>query len=189
MATIIENGDKQMVTFSIDSKLLQQKIIMITSEIDLQSVSEYQQQLMYLMSISKVGETISIYINSPGGSVYDGLGLYDLIVFAKKKGFIIKTINIGKACSMGSILLMAGTKGYRESLPNCRVMIHEISSLDYGKTSELRDHMEEMNHLQKIINDIISECADSKLIEMAERKDLWLNAKDAIKYNIIDKIL
>ncbi len=189
MANVIESGDKKMVVLSIESKLLQQKIIMVNDEICLMSVSEYQQQLLYLMSTSKPGDIISIYINSPGGTVYDGLGLYDMIVYAKQKGFIIRTINVGKACSMGSILLMAGSPGYRESLPNGSVMLHEISSVDFGKTSEMRDQMEEMNRLQKVMNNIISTCSDPQLIKLAERKDLWLNAEDALKYKIIDKII
>ena len=144
---------------------------------------------MYLMSKCKSGDIITMYINTPGGSVYDGLGLYDLMQYAKKKNIIIRTVNIGKACSMGSILLMAGSKGYRESLPNCAIMIHEISTMDYGKTSELKDQMKELDRLQKIVNNIISECSDPKLIELSERKDLWLDANEALEYKIIDKII
>lgn len=189
MAIVIENGDKRMVTLPIESKLLQQNIMMITEEISAMTVSEYQQQLMYLMSITKPGEVISIYINTPGGSVYDGLGLYDLMNFAKAKGFIIRTVNIGKACSMGSLLLMAGTKGYRESLPNCSVMVHEISTLEYGKTSEMKDQMKEMERLQKVVDSIITDCADPELIQLSKKTDLWLDAKDSLKYKIIDKII
>lgn len=189
MAYVIEQADKRITTLSIESKLLQQKIMLVTEEITQHSVTEYQGQLMYLMSKCKSGDIITMYINTPGGSVYDGLGLYDLMQYAKKKNIIIRTVNIGKACSMGSILLMAGSKGYRESLPNCAIMIHEISTMDYGKTSELKDQMKELDRLQKIVNNIISECSDPKLIELSERKDLWLDANEALEYKIIDKII
>ena len=138
MANIIENSNQQMVVLSIESKLLQQKIILISSEITEETVTEYQSQLMYLMSLcNKPDDIITLYINTPGGSVYDGLGLLDLINYAKKQNIIIRTVNIGKAFSMGALLLMSGTKGYRESLLNSSVMIHEISSGGYGKIQDL----------------------------------------------------
>lgn len=186
---VLETGQQRMASIDIQSKLLQEGIIMITDEIDSITVTEYQEQLFYLMSKYGEGDIITLYINSPGGSVYDGLGLYDTIQIIKSKGIIVRTVNIGKACSMASILLMCGTKGYRESTKNSSVMIHEISTLNYGKTPEIRDSTEEMDRLQKIMDDIIKENSSEELIKMCYRKDLWLGAEDAVKYNIIDKIL
>lgn len=186
---ILETGQQRMTCIDIQSKLLQNGIIMISEEITSDTVVEYQEQLFYLMSKYNKGDIITIYINSPGGSVYDGLGLYDIIQIIKSKGIIVRTINIGKAASMASILLMCGTKGYRESTENSSVMIHEISTWEYGKTPEIRDATEELNRLQKTIDEIISKHSDPKLIDLCSRKDLWLSAKDAIEYNIIDKIL
>lgn len=190
MANIIENSNQQMVVLSIESKLLQQKIILISSEITEETVTEYQSQLMYLMSLcNKPDDIITLYINTPGGSVYDGLGLLDLINYAKKQNIIIRTVNIGKACSMGALLLMSGTKGYRESLLNSSVMIHEISSGGYGKIQDLEENFKETQRLQNIINSIISENSSEELIKLCSKKDLWLNTTEALKYNIIDKIL
>lgn len=186
---ILETGQQRMACIDLQSKLLQNGIVMITEEIDSDTVTEYQEQLFYLMSKYQKGDVITLYINSPGGSVYDGLGLYDVIQIIKSKGIIVRTINIGKACSMASILLMAGTKGYRESTPNSTVMVHEISTYEWGKTPEILDATKELERLQNLMNNIISTNSDPELVNLCSRKDLWLGAEDALKYNIIDKIL
>ena len=186
---VLETGQQRMAAIDIQSKLLQEGIIMITETIDSDTVTEYQEQLFYLMSKYNKGDIITLYINSPGGSVYDGLGLYDTIQLIQERGIIVRTVNIGKACSMASLLLMCGTKGYRESTKNSSVMVHEVSTVEYGKTPEIRDATEEMNRLQKVVDDIIKEHADEELVKLCSRKDLWLNAEDALKYKIIDKIL
>lgn len=186
---ILETSNQRMICFDLQSKLLQEGIIMITEEITAESVADYQAQLFYLMSKYKEGDVITIYINSPGGTVLDGLGLYDVIQLVKDKGIIVRTINIGSACSMASLLLMSGTKGYRESTKNSSVLIHEISSGDCGKVPDLEDFAEELKRLQKIANTIISTHSDPKLIELCHRKELWLGAEQALEYNIIDKIL
>lgn len=187
--SVLETGQQRMTAIDIQSKLLQEKIIMITEVINSDTVTEYQEQLFYLMSQCKANDVITLYINSPGGSVYDGLGLYDVIQLIQQKGIIVRTINIGKACSMASILLMCGTKGYRESTANSSVMVHELSSVEYGKMPELIDGVEEAKRLQNTLDEIIKKHADEALIDLCHRKDLWLSAEDAVKYNIIDKIL
>ena len=186
---ILETGQQRMTAIDLQSKLLQEGIIMITSEITRDSVTEYQEQLFYLMSKYKAGDVVTIYINSPGGSVYSGLGLYDVIQVVKSKGIIVRTINIGVAASMASILLMSGTPGHRESTANSTVMVHELSSYDYGKIQELKDSVEECERLQKRLNAIIEKSADPQLVDLCYRKDLWLSAEDAVKYKIIDKII
>lgn len=186
---ILETGQQRMTAIDLQSKLLQEGIIMITSEITRDSVTEYQEQLFYLMSKYKAGDVVTIYINSPGGSVYSGLGLYDVIQVVKSKGIIVRTINIGVAASMASILLMSGTPGHRESTENSTVMVHELSSYDYGKIQELKDSVEECERLQKRLNAIIEKSADPQLVDLCYRKDLWLSAEDAVKYKIIDKII
>lgn len=186
---ILESSNQRMVCFDLQSKLLQDGIIMLTEQITADSVSDYQAQLFYLMSKYKEGDIITIYINSPGGSVLDGLGLYDTIQLIKDKGIIVRTINIGSACSMASLILMSGTEGYRESTKNSSVLIHEISSYDMGKSPEILDFAEEIKRLQKIVDTIISSHSDPELIQLSHRKDLWLDAEKALQYHIIDKIL
>lgn len=186
---ILESSSQRMVCFDLQSKLLQDGIIMLTETIKADSVSDYQAQLFYLMSKYKEGDIITIYINSPGGSVLDGLGLYDTIQLIKNKGIIVRTINIGSACSMASLILMSGTEGYRESTKNSSVLIHEISSCDMGKSPEILDFADEIKRLQKIVDTIISSHSDPELLQLSNRKDLWLNAEQALQYHIIDKIL
>lgn len=186
---ILESSNQRMVCFDLQSKLLQDGIIMLTETIDADSVSDYQAQLFYLMSKYKEGDIITIYINSPGGSVLDGLGLYDTIQLIKDKGIIVRTINIGSACSMASLILMSGTEGYRESTKNSSVLIHEISSCDMGKSPEILDFAEEIKRLQKIVDTIISSHSNPELLQLSHRKDLWLSAEEALQYHIIDKIL
>jgi len=154
-----------------------------------ETVSTYQAQLLYLMSKLSKGSTINIYINSPGGNVYAGLGLYDTINYAKNKGFIIKTINIGSACSMAALILMSGSKGYRYGTPNSSVLIHELSGGVFDKMSCMKDSIEEATRLQTALNNIIATNANPDLIEACLRKDLWLDADKAISYNVIDSIL
>lgn len=186
---VLEQSNQKLVTFNLQSKLLQEKIIMIAGEIDEESVLEYQEQLLYLLSKCNEGDVIQIYINSVGGEVYSGLGLYDVIQIIKSKGIIVKTINVGQSFSMAAFILMSGTEGYRCGTKNSTTMIHEVSSGFYGKSPEILDHSEEIRRVQKIAHDIITKHADSKLIELSERKDLWLSSEDALKYKIIDKII
>lgn len=186
---VIETGNQHMTSLSLASKLLQNNIIMVSDTLDRDTITEYQEQLLYLASRCAPGDTISMYINSPGGSVYDGLGLYDLMQYIQTKGIKIRTVNIGQACSMAFILLIGGTKGCRESLPNCSAMIHELSSGDFGTTSQFEDTAKEMRRVQTILNEIITKHSNAELIELCKRKDFWLSAEEALKYNVIDKIL
>lgn len=187
--TVLETGSQRMVSLDIQSKLLQNNIIMITGPINTETVTEYQTQLFYLMSRCSEEDTITLYINSPGGSVYDGLGLYDTIQLVKKNNITVRTVNIGMCCSMASILLMCGSKGHRDSTANSSVMVHEISTIEVGKTPDIIDATEEMKRLQTTMDKIIEENSSKDLISLCNRKDLWLSAEDAKKYNIIDNIL
>lgn len=186
---VLENGQQNIACFNLQSKLLQNGIIMITDTIDSISVASYQAQLFYLLSLYKEGDVITIYINSPGGSVYDGLGIIDTIRLVQKKGIIVRIINIGAACSMAALILMSGSVGHREATKNSSVMLHEISSFEYGKTSNLEDHMQEIKRLQDIVDSIIEENSSKELIKLSNRKDLWLSAEEAKNFNIIDNIL
>ncbi len=190
---ILENSSHNLASLNLYSKLLTDNIILINEELNEYTVTSYQAQLLYLKSKLTPEETqenpIKLYINSPGGNVLDGLGLYDMIKYLQSKGYIISTVNIGSSCSMAALLLMSGTKGYRYSLKHCQVMIHELSSFNYGKFNELKDHYEQMTKLQSTLNKIIKINSSEEILSLCERKDLWLTADEAIKYNIIDQIL
>ena len=186
--TIIEERKLNAVTMDVFSRLLMDRIIFLGTAINSDVANIITGQLLWLDSIDP-GKEITMYINSPGGSVYDGLGLYDLMQYIQTKGIKIRTVNIGQACSMAFILLIGGTKGCRESLPNCSAMIHELSSGDFGTTSQFEDTAKEMRRVQTILNEIITKHSNAELIELCKRKDFWLSAEEALKYNVIDKIL
>lgn len=183
---VLEKASSNLASINIYSKLLQSNIIFINEPICTKTVSEYQSQLLYLQSIGV--KKINIYINSPGGSVYDCLGLYDLIQNLKSKGIIIRTINVGLAASAAAVILLSGTKGHRLSLSNCRVLLHQPSSGTYGTVTDMVIDLEECKELKNILNNIIKTHTSEKIIEHLER-DYWLDATKAIELNIIDDIL
>lgn len=192
MIGVIERSNERMVVVDLESKQLQNNIIMITGEINQERVSEWQSMILYLMGTmtpkESVNNPIQIYINSYGGSVYDGLGLYDTIQLAKSKGFIVRTVNIGTCASMASIILMSGSEGQRRSLPNCSVMLHELSYGDFGKFSEMEDSVNEAKRLQEKLNRIIRTHTDYDPNNF-NRKDVWMDAEEAKRYKIIDNIV
>ena len=181
-----------MVAIGLGSKLLQSRIIFISEEINAETVTRYQAQLIYLTSnmTNKESEKnpIQIYINSPGGEIYSALGLYDLMQKFISSGYIIKTVNVGLAASAAAIILMSGSKGYRHAMPNCRVLLHQPSSGTWGTVTDMKIDLEECDNIKSIINNIVLKHANQDLIPSMER-DKWLSAKESLKYNIIDSIL
>ena len=186
---IIEKSTASLAVLDIYSKLLQDNIIFINDEIDSDSVSKYQSEILYLMSVLEKSKdkTIKIYINSPGGSLYDALGLYDIMQLAKNRGFTIRTINVGLAASAAALLLMAGSKGYRESLPNCTVMVHQLSAGMCGTYSDLETDFKEKQRLQEKLNNIIKENSCEELSKVT--RDFWMSAEKAKEMNVIDNIV
>lgn len=185
---IIETGNQRMVVLPLEAKFLQSNNILIMGEITSEACNDWIQQLLYLGSTLSEGETITMLINSPGGSVYDGLGVYDMMQNIISRGINIKTVNVGTAWSMAMILLMSGTQGMRYATPHSSTLVHEISHWTEGKTPMLMDDLEEMRRLQGQMNDLITKHADPVLIDLCNRKDLWLDAKQAVEYKIVDEI-
>lgn len=183
---ILENAKNNLALINIYSKLLQNNIIFINEPICTKTVSDYQSQLLYLQSIGV--KTINIYINSPGGNIYDCLGLYDLIQHLKKQGVIIRTVNVGLAASAAAILLLCGSEGHRESFPNCRVLLHQPSSGTYGTVTDMTIELKECQELKDILNNIIEKHTCKKILDHIER-DFWLDAEKAKELKVIDKIL
>lgn len=185
MDFVLEKDTKHISSYPLETRLLMDGILRIDQEINRETANSLINKLLYLKS-TRTDKKITIFINSPGGSVYDGLGIYDMMQLLVKEGFEITTINCGMAASMAAILLMSGTK--RISMPHSRTMLHEVSSLSYGKTSSMKDDMKEMETLQNILNDLIKRHADERLISICDRKDFWMSAEEAKEYKMIDEI-
>ncbi len=172
----------------IFSKLLEDRIIFLSTEIDADVCNIIKAQLLYLESESE--EDIKIYIDSPGGSVYSGLGLLDVMDFVKPD---ICTINTGLAASMGAVILCSGTKGKRKALKRSRTMIHQ--PLGYGgwmqQASDMEIEAKEINSLKKELYEIISERTGQSYdrVHKDGDRDYWMTAQDAKKYGMIDDII
>jgi ATP-dependent Clp protease protease subunit len=182
---IIESNGMPIDVFS---KLIDERIIFLSDEIDSDVCNIIKAQLLYLDTESN--EDISIYLDTPGGSVYSGLGLLDVMDYVKSD---IVTVNTGLAASMGAVVLCSGTKGKRKSLKRSRTMIHQ--PLTYGgwmqQASDVEIEAKEMNHLKKELYKIISEKTGQsydKVYKDGDR-DYWMSAQDAKKYGMIDEII
>lgn len=186
---IKRSPSERMAVVDLESELLQSRIIFITGEIDEESVATYQAEIMYLASqiTDKTKTSIKIYINSPGGSVYSCLGLYDIMQYYINKGYIIETKNIGLAASAAAIILMSGSKGKRTATKNSTIMLHQPSSGTVGTAKDMEIDIKEVLRLKEVLNGIISKHASEELVPFLER-DKWMTAEEAKQYNIIDSI-
>lgn len=173
--------------FDIFSKLLNERIVFLNTDLESGVCNLIKAQLLYLESISD--EDISIYIDSPGGSVYSGLGLLDVMEYIKPD---IETINTGLAASMAAIILCSGKKGKRKALKRSRTMIHQ--PLGYGgwqQASDMEIEAREINDLKKELYEIISDRTGQKYDKVYKDgdRDYWMNAKVAKDYGMIDEII
>jgi ATP-dependent Clp protease protease subunit len=184
---VIEHTNKGERAYDIYSRLLKERIIFITGEINDVLSSLIISQLLFLESENQ-NKDISIYINSPGGSVSSGLSIYDTMQFIKPN---ISTIAIGQACSMGALLLASGCFGKRFALPNTRVMIHQPLGGYYGQTSDVKIHAQEMIKIKKKLNIILAKHTGKniKRVEMDVDRDKFMSSEEALNYGLIDKII
>lgn len=184
--TVIEKSNNGERAYDIYSRLLKDRIIIISGEIEDINSNTIVAQLLYLDSLNH--DDISIYINSPGGSVTAGMAIYDTMNFVKSD---VSTICIGMAASMGAFLLSSGKKGKRFALPNSEVMIHQPLGGAQGQATEIKIAAERILKLRDKLNKILSEntSKDFKTIEIDTERDYFLSAKEALDYGIIDKIL
>jgi ATP-dependent Clp protease protease subunit len=175
------------MSVDIFSKLLEDRIIFLSTEIDDYVCNIIKAQLLYLEMESD--EDIEIYIDSPGGSVYSGLGLLDVMDYVKPD---IVTMNTGLAASMAAVVLCSGKKGKRKSLKRSRTMIHQpLSYAGYAQASDLEIEAKEINSLKKELYEIVSERTGQtydKVYKDSDR-DYWMTAQDAKKYGMIDEII
>lgn len=173
--------------YDIYSRLLEDRIIFLGEDVNEHTANVVVAQLLHLAN-EDPDKDIQLYINSPGGSVYDGLAIYDTIQYIKPD---VSTVGIGLQASMGAFLLSSGTKGKRFMLPNSRVMIHQPSSGTQGKVSDQEISLRESIRIKKLLNEIMAKNTGQKLskIESDADRDYWMDAKEAVEYGLADKIL
>ena len=184
--TIIEKNSNGEKTYDIYSRLLKDRIIMLCGEIDDTSSNIIISELLYLDSINH--NDISIYINSPGGSVTAGMAIYDTMNFIKSD---VSTICVGMAASMAAFLLSSGEKGKRYCLPNSEVMIHQPLGGAEGQATEIKIAAERILKLKDKMNKLLSKNTGQNIKKVSKdtERDHFLDAKEALDYGIVDKIL
>lgn len=184
--TIIEKKYNKDYAYDLYSRLLEDRIIFIGGEITDSSANIIIGELLYLDSLNN--DDISIYINSPGGSVTAGLAIYDTMNFIKSN---VCTICIGMAASMGAFLLSSGTKGMRYALPNSEIMIHQPLGGAQGQATEIKIAAEHILKIKDKLNRILSinTKQDIKTIENDTDRDNFMSSKEALNYGLIDKII
>lgn len=173
--------------YDIYSRLLEDRIIFLGEDVNEHTANVVVAQLLHLANEDPKAD-ISLYINSPGGSVYDGLAIYDTMQFIKPD---VATFGIGLQASMGAFLLSSGAKGKRHLLPNSRVMIHQPSSGTQGKVSDQEISLRESIRIKKLLNQIMAKNTGQKLarIEKDADRDFWMDASEAVEYGLADKVL
>ena len=181
-----ESGGSERV-FDIYSRLLRERIIFLGEQVTSDTANRIVAQLLFLEA-EDPEKDIYMYINSPGGSVYDGLGIFDTMQHVKPD---IHTVCVGLAASMGAFLLAAGTKGKRSSLRHSRIMIHQPLGGFQGQASDFEIHAKEILHMKKVVNEILAKHTGQtiKKIEKDTDRDNFLDAPAAIKYGIVDSVL
>ena len=183
---VVEQTGKGERAFDIYSRLLKERVIFLVGPVDETMSSLVCAQLLFLESENPEKE-ISLYINSPGGVVSDGLAIYDTMQFIQCP---VSTLCFGQAASMGSFLLAAGDKGKRYSLPNSRIMVHQPSAGFRGQATDIEIHAKEVLSLKKRLNELYSTHTGQAVeaIETALDRDNFMSAEDAKKFGIIDEI-
>ena len=184
---VVEQSNKGERAYDIYSRLLKERIIFLTGQINDNVASLVTAQLLFLEAEDPKKE-IYLYINSPGGLVTAGLGIYDTMQYVKPD---ISTLCIGQAASMGSFLLAAGTKGKRFSLPNSRVMVHQPSAGFQGQVTDIEIHANEVSSLKKRLNEIYSKHTGKSVDEVkaALERDNFMTADVAKEFGLVDKVV
>ena len=185
--TVIETTGRGERAFDIYSRLLKERIVFLTGEVNDEVASLICAQLLFLEAENPDKE-ISFYINSPGGVVTSGLAILDTMNYIKCP---VSTVCMGQACSMGSLLLTCGEKGRRFALPNARVMIHQPSGGFQGQATDMEIHVKEILAIKKRLNQIYVEQTGKSLkeIEEAMERDNFMTAEEALKFGLIDAVV
>ncbi|WP_426699790.1 ATP-dependent Clp endopeptidase proteolytic subunit ClpP [Rhodanobacter sp. Col0626] len=184
---VVEQTARGERSYDIYSRLLKERVIFLVGEVNDQVANVIVAQMLFLES-ENPDKDIHFYINSPGGAVTAGLAIYDTMQFIKPD---VSTMCIGQACSMGSLLLTAGAKGKRFSLPNSRVMIHQPSGGAQGQATDIEIQAREILYMRQRLNQIYVEHTGQPIekIELDMERDRFMNAVDAKTYGLIDEVL
>ena len=184
--SILEERQLNVTQMDVFSRLMMDRIIFLGTEVNDYTANVIQAQLLYLDSVDS-DKDISIYLNTPGGSVYAGLGIYDTMQFVKSR---VATICTGMAASMGAVLLVAGEKGMRAALPHSRVMIHQPMGGIQGQASDIEITAKEILKLKDELYQIISDHSGQTMdkIRQDADRDYWMTAAEAQEYGMIDKV-
>lgn len=184
---ILEERQLNVTQMDVFSRLMMDRIIFLGTEIDAYTANTLQAQLLYLDSVDP-GKDISIYLNSPGGSVYAGLGIYDTMQFVTSD---VATICTGMAASMAAVLLVAGAEGKRSALTHSRIMIHQPMGGAQGQASDIEITAREIQKLKKELYTIIAEHShtDFDKVWADSDRDYWMTALEAKEYGMVDQVL
>jgi ATP-dependent Clp protease protease subunit len=185
--TVIEENNRGERAYDIYSRLLKDRIVFLGDEVNSATANLVVAQMLFLAN-EDPKKDIKFYINSPGGSVYDGLAIIDTMNYIEPD---VQTIGIGLQASMGAMLLSCGAKGKRYVLPNARIMIHQPSSGTRGKITDQEIELREGIFLKKRLAEIFAKNTgkDLKTVEKDMDRDNWMSAEEALKYGIIDEII
>ena len=185
--TVVEQSSEGERAFDIYSRLLKERIIFLGEDVNEHTANLVVAQLLHL-AYEDPKKDIKLYINSPGGSVYDGFAIYDTMQYISPD---VMTIGIGVQASMGAFLLSSGTKGKRFVLPNSRLMIHQPSSGTQGKITDQEISLREGIYLKQKLNEILAKNTGQKLskIEKDTDRDFWMSAEEAAKYGLVDEVI
>jgi len=184
---VIEQTSRGERSFDIYSRLLNERIIFLGTPIDDQIANLVIAQLIHLES-EDPDKDISVYINSPGGSVYAGLAIYDTMQFVKPD---VQTTCVGIAMSMGAVLLAGGAKGKRAALPNSKVLIHQVSSGFQGQASDIEIQAREVINIKRRLEEILSSHSGQAIEKVAKdmERDYFMASEEALEYGLIDRVL
>lgn len=184
---VVEQTGRGERSYDIYSRLLKDRIIMLSGEVNDQVASTVVAQLLFLEA-QDPDKDIYFYINSPGGVITSGLSMFDTMNYIKPD---IVTICIGQAASMGAFLLASGTKGKRYALPNARIMIHQPSGGAQGQSTDIQIQAQEIQRLKNTLNEILAEQTGktAKRIEKDTERDNFMSSQEALEYGLIDKVL
>ncbi|HSX29291.1 MAG TPA: ATP-dependent Clp protease proteolytic subunit [Candidatus Saccharimonadales bacterium] len=185
--TVIESDGRVERAYDIYSRLLKDRIVFLGTQVDQHTANLVVAQLLFLQA-EDAKKDIYFYINSPGGSAYDAMAIYDTMQYVSND---IQTIGIGMQASAAAFLLSSGTKGKRFLLPNSTVMIHQPSSGTSGKVTDQEIDLRESLRIKKLLESIMAKNAGQKVekIHQDMERDKWLSAEEAVKYGLVDKII
>ena len=184
---VVEQTSRGERAFDIYSRLLNERIVFLGTPVTDDIANLVVAQLLHLES-EDPDKDISLYINSPGGSVYAGLAIYDTMQFIKPD---VQTICVGSAMSMGALLLGGGAPGKRMSLPNSKILIHQVSSAFQGQATDIEIHAKEIIDVRRRLDEILAKHTGQDLEKVARdtERDYFMSAEEAVEYNLIDRVI